>query len=200
MHNLQHADVLFPRISDAENQVGGGLIEEVIQVAEGELKLVEAMAESKVYVQCPVANQPTENSIFESRRILTLRTDGTSLKRSRRRANGTTSLEINTLQARRSLRINRTIREPSIPQPSITRRSARSSCGSHMRLCIRVVSRNSRMCLLLPFAEILHNQYNLKIQVDARKLEPSKRQHPTLPYPINRHTAHPSFLSWIQLF
>ena len=31
-----------------ENQIGGGLIEEVIQVAEGELALVEEMARSKV--------------------------------------------------------------------------------------------------------------------------------------------------------
>ena len=45
----QCADVLVYRISDAENQIGGGLIEEVIQVAEGELKLVETMAESEVY-------------------------------------------------------------------------------------------------------------------------------------------------------
>lgn len=37
------------QISDAENQIGGGLIEEVIQVAEGELKLVETMAESQVW-------------------------------------------------------------------------------------------------------------------------------------------------------
>ena len=33
-----------------ENQIGAGLIEEVIQVAEGELKLIETMLESKVYV------------------------------------------------------------------------------------------------------------------------------------------------------
>ena len=33
-----------------ENQLGGGLIEEVIQVAEGELKLVGVMAKAKVYV------------------------------------------------------------------------------------------------------------------------------------------------------
>ena len=33
-----------------ENQIGGGLIEEVIQVAEGELKLVGVMAQAKVYV------------------------------------------------------------------------------------------------------------------------------------------------------
>jgi len=38
------------RISDAETQIGAGLIEEVIQVAEGELKLVDTMVESKVYV------------------------------------------------------------------------------------------------------------------------------------------------------
>lgn len=31
-----------------ENQIGAGLIEEVIQVAEGELKLVNVMIESKV--------------------------------------------------------------------------------------------------------------------------------------------------------
>ena len=46
----QCIDVLVHRISDAETQIGGGLIEEVIQVAEGELKLVETMAESQVYV------------------------------------------------------------------------------------------------------------------------------------------------------
>jgi NADH dehydrogenase (ubiquinone) 1 alpha subcomplex subunit 5 len=33
-----------------ENQLGAGLIEEVIQVAGGELKLVDIMAEAKVYV------------------------------------------------------------------------------------------------------------------------------------------------------
>ena len=38
------------RISDAENQIGAGLIEEVIQVAEGELKLVDTMVKAKVYV------------------------------------------------------------------------------------------------------------------------------------------------------
>lgn len=31
-----------------ENKIGAGLIEEVIQVAEGELKLVDVMSESKV--------------------------------------------------------------------------------------------------------------------------------------------------------
>ena len=36
------------RISDVETQIGGGLIEEVIEVAEGELKLVNTMSENKV--------------------------------------------------------------------------------------------------------------------------------------------------------
>lgn len=35
------------RISDIEVKIGAGLIEEIIQVAEGELKLVEAMRESR---------------------------------------------------------------------------------------------------------------------------------------------------------
>lgn len=42
--------MLVRRLSDAENQIGGGLIEEVIEVAEGELRLVKSMAESEVYV------------------------------------------------------------------------------------------------------------------------------------------------------
>ncbi|KAI9756702.1 MAG: hypothetical protein M1815_003067 [Lichina confinis] len=35
------------QVADIENRIGAGLVEEVIQVAEGELKLVEAMAEAK---------------------------------------------------------------------------------------------------------------------------------------------------------
>lgn len=35
-------------ISELENRLGGGLIEEVIQVAEGEHKLVDEMIKSKV--------------------------------------------------------------------------------------------------------------------------------------------------------
>lgn len=46
----QDTDAFIHRINDAEQQIGGGLIEEVIQVAEGELKLVETMAEFQVYV------------------------------------------------------------------------------------------------------------------------------------------------------
>lgn len=33
-----------------ENQIAGGLIEEVIEVAEGEYKLIDTLAESKVLV------------------------------------------------------------------------------------------------------------------------------------------------------
>lgn len=39
---------MYPRIVEIENQIGGGLIEEVIQVAEGEWKLADVMVESKV--------------------------------------------------------------------------------------------------------------------------------------------------------
>lgn len=52
-----YTDLLNHRIIDAETQIGGGLIEEVIQVAEGELKLVETMAESQVYVSPPIATR-----------------------------------------------------------------------------------------------------------------------------------------------
>lgn len=36
------------RIEELENKIGAGLIEEVVQVAEGELKLVDTMIQSKV--------------------------------------------------------------------------------------------------------------------------------------------------------
>lgn len=36
------------RVSEIEHKIGAGLIEEVIQVAEGELKLVDEMAKSEV--------------------------------------------------------------------------------------------------------------------------------------------------------
>lgn len=38
---------LHIRVSEIENQIGAGLIEEVIQVAEGELKLVDHMYKSE---------------------------------------------------------------------------------------------------------------------------------------------------------
>lgn len=39
--------LLFNRISEIEDKIGAGLIEEVIEVAEGELALVDTMIESK---------------------------------------------------------------------------------------------------------------------------------------------------------
>lgn len=36
------------RIEEIENKIGAGLIEEVVQVAESELKLVDVMKEAKV--------------------------------------------------------------------------------------------------------------------------------------------------------
>lgn len=38
------------RIAEIEDKIGGGLIEEVIQVAEGELKLVDTIREARSYV------------------------------------------------------------------------------------------------------------------------------------------------------
>ena len=40
--------ILHCRIDDIENKIGAGLIEEVLQVAEGELILVHEMAEAGV--------------------------------------------------------------------------------------------------------------------------------------------------------
>ena len=48
--STQNTDTHHSRISEAETQIGAGLIEEVIQVAEGELKVVDLMLDAKVYV------------------------------------------------------------------------------------------------------------------------------------------------------
>jgi NADH dehydrogenase (ubiquinone) 1 alpha subcomplex subunit 5 len=37
------------RVQDIERKIGAGLIEEIVEVAEGELKLVETMQKSKVW-------------------------------------------------------------------------------------------------------------------------------------------------------
>jgi NADH dehydrogenase (ubiquinone) 1 alpha subcomplex subunit 5 len=50
------------RISEIEGQIGAGLIEEVIQVAEGELKLVDIMAKAKLYESRP----PFRKFVFEA--------------------------------------------------------------------------------------------------------------------------------------
>ncbi|KAL2021932.1 hypothetical protein VTK56DRAFT_6351 [Thermocarpiscus australiensis] len=46
------------QISELENKIGAGLIEEVIQVAEGELKLVDTMVQAKVWES--LEEQPAE--------------------------------------------------------------------------------------------------------------------------------------------
>lgn len=76
-------------------------------MAEGELKLVETMAESEVYVTCLVAIRLAESITCFRRLMLTCSADGRSLKRSRRKVNGITLREINTLRALKSLRISR---------------------------------------------------------------------------------------------
>jgi len=45
---LEHEANPGHRIEEIENKIGAGLIEEVIQVAEGELKLVDVLFRSKV--------------------------------------------------------------------------------------------------------------------------------------------------------
>lgn len=40
--------MLCCRISELEHKIGAGLIEEVIQVAEGELQLIDRMEQAKV--------------------------------------------------------------------------------------------------------------------------------------------------------
>lgn len=42
------ANAVACRIQEIESKIGAGLIEEVIQVAEGELKLVDTMLQAKV--------------------------------------------------------------------------------------------------------------------------------------------------------
>lgn len=44
---IRSADSCRLRISQLETEIGAGLIEEVIQVAEGELKLVDEMTKAK---------------------------------------------------------------------------------------------------------------------------------------------------------
>ncbi|EFQ99937.1 hypothetical protein MGYG_02944 [Nannizzia gypsea CBS 118893] len=53
------------QISEIENKIGGGLIEEVIQVAEGELKLVDEMVKSKVWEELVEKPKPGQWTYFE---------------------------------------------------------------------------------------------------------------------------------------
>ena len=70
------------RISDLETKIGAGLIEEVIQVAEGELKLVDVMVQSKPYVL-----------LYATLTLLTSLVDGKTLRRSQSKDNGHTLCE-----------------------------------------------------------------------------------------------------------
>ena len=65
-----------------ETKIGAGLIEEVIQVAEGELKLVDVMVQSKPYVL-----------LYATLTLLTSLVDGKTLRRSQSKDNGHTLCE-----------------------------------------------------------------------------------------------------------
>ena len=93
------------RISEMENQIGAGLIEEVIQVAEGELKLVDTMLESQVYVFCcSMLDTSLLSSWFDIG--LTMHIDGRNWKKSRPKVNGNILRGISILWGHRNLRIN----------------------------------------------------------------------------------------------
>ncbi|KAI9774673.1 MAG: hypothetical protein M1840_002922 [Geoglossum simile] len=53
------------QIAEIENKIGAGLIEEVIQVAEGELKLVDTMTEAKVWEELAEKPTPGQWAYFE---------------------------------------------------------------------------------------------------------------------------------------
>ena len=53
------------QINDIEVKIGAGLIEEVVQVAEGELSLVDEMLESKVWEDLEEQAPPGQWSYFE---------------------------------------------------------------------------------------------------------------------------------------
>ncbi|KAH8691301.1 putative NADH-ubiquinone oxidoreductase 299 kDa subunit [Talaromyces proteolyticus] len=53
------------QIADIENKIGAGLIEEVIQVAEGELKLVDELAKSQVWEELAEKPRPGQWTYFE---------------------------------------------------------------------------------------------------------------------------------------
>jgi len=53
------------QIAGVEKEIGAGLIEEVIQVAEGELKLVDEMANSQVWEELAEKPRPGQWSYFE---------------------------------------------------------------------------------------------------------------------------------------
>ena len=82
-----------------ETQIGGGLIEEVIKVAEGELKLVNAMSESQVYVSPQLGELVARDAWL----LLLTHTVGRTLRRSLWPVSGSTFQGISTLFPRKSL-------------------------------------------------------------------------------------------------
>jgi NADH dehydrogenase (ubiquinone) 1 alpha subcomplex subunit 5 len=88
------------QIGEIEQEIRAGLIEEVIQVAEGERMLVDTLLEHEVYVFLLVPSQcrVTGNSVED---VLTVITDGKTSRRSRQRANGRTTSATHMLAARR---------------------------------------------------------------------------------------------------
>lgn len=69
-HNLQMKWENEPaleaeQVSEIEKQIGAGLIEEVIQVAEGELKLVDALYKSKAWEDLEEKPRPGQWTYFE---------------------------------------------------------------------------------------------------------------------------------------
>ncbi|KAL4797152.1 ETC complex I subunit conserved region-domain-containing protein [Aspergillus venezuelensis] len=53
------------QVSEIENQIGAGLIEEVIQVAEGEMKLVDTLYQSKAWEELEEKPKPGQWTYFE---------------------------------------------------------------------------------------------------------------------------------------
>ena len=99
--------MVFCRISNVEDQIGGGLIEEVIQVAEGELQLVDTMLQSKVFVSA----YPMQKYSRPVAQCANAGIDGKSSTKSHYQVNGTISLEINIPLARRHPLTNRIIQD-----------------------------------------------------------------------------------------
>lgn len=72
------------RVEEVENKIGAGLIEEVIKVAESELKLIDIMYKSKAYVY-------SRSHVYSLHDANIIYLAGRTWRRSLRRASGTTS-------------------------------------------------------------------------------------------------------------
>ncbi|KAI5301766.1 hypothetical protein KEM56_001371, partial [Ascosphaera pollenicola] len=61
----QEPPLTAEQVTEIENQIGAGLLEEIIQVAEGELSLVDQMYEAKVWEDLEEKPQPGQWKYFE---------------------------------------------------------------------------------------------------------------------------------------